>query len=137
MKFVNPQGKGCRGFSLLELMIVLVMMSLLTSLAYPSYAQHVRKSKRAEAQRMLLNWSVNQEVFRASNPTYASSEELAPPENQDYSLSISNVSDGTYTLFLTAQNDQVNDKENGSSCGVMSIDQNGFKSPIECWTGRS
>lgn len=129
--------RGRRGFSLLEVMIALVVMSLLASLAYPSYVQYVRKSKRAEAQRMLMNWSVNQEVFRANNPAYANSEALTPPAHDDYSLTVSSVTAGTYTLSSTALGDQLSDHEKGTSCGVMTIDQNGIKSPIECWNGRS
>ncbi|MCH8058598.1 MAG: prepilin-type N-terminal cleavage/methylation domain-containing protein [Proteobacteria bacterium] len=44
------------GFSLIELMIVIVIVAILVSLAYPSYIQYVRKSKRGEAQQLLINY---------------------------------------------------------------------------------
>lgn len=41
--------KKNKGFSLVELMIVLVVMGIIVSFAYPSYTNQVRKSKRADA----------------------------------------------------------------------------------------
>lgn len=57
------------GFSIMELMIVIVIVAILVSLAYPSYIQYIRKAKRGEAQQLLMNWSINQEIWRSNNTT--------------------------------------------------------------------
>ncbi len=56
--------KHTNGFTLIELMIVLVIAAIILGLAYPSYVDYVRKSKRGDAQQALMNWSVNQEIWR-------------------------------------------------------------------------
>jgi type IV pilus assembly protein PilE len=42
-----------RGFTLIEVMIVCAIVAILAVVAYPSYAEHVRAGRRAEAQRAL------------------------------------------------------------------------------------
>lgn len=43
------------GFSLLELLVALVIVGLLAGIAYPSYQQHVQKSRRHQAELNLLS----------------------------------------------------------------------------------
>lgn len=137
MSRIGLKGSNRKGFTLLELMITLAIIAILVALAYPSYIQYVRKAKRGDAQQLLMNWSVNQEIFRSNNPTYADSDDLAPPTLDDFVLSVSDVSASTYTLQADASGDQENDSEDGVSCDVMTLDQNGEKTEIECWGGSS
>ena len=51
------KGSNRNGFTLVELMIVLIIAAIILALAYPSYIQYVRKSKRGDAQQLLMNWS--------------------------------------------------------------------------------
>jgi type IV pilus assembly protein PilE len=129
--------KRNKGFTIIELMIVLVIVAILLALAYPSYIDYVRKGKRGDAQQALLNWAVNQEIWRSNHPTYAGTGDLPAPSLDNYDLRFS--ADGaptatTYTLEAAAKNDQVNDKaRNGNSCATLTLDQSGVKSPPECW----
>jgi type IV pilus assembly protein PilE len=43
-----------RGFTLIELMITVVIIGILTAIAYPSYQEYVRRGNRAEARSILL-----------------------------------------------------------------------------------
>ena len=139
MKFKSrSNGRGWKGFTIMELMIVLVVVAILVALAYPSYTQYVRKAKRGEAQQLLMNWSVNQEIFRSNNPQYADEDDIPPPEHAAYDFEVGDLSASTFTLTATAKGDQVNDVEHGDSCTDLTINQNGQKGAnITCWGGKS
>ncbi len=129
-------GKWNSGFTVIELMIVVMLIAILVALAYPSYVDYVRKAKRGEAQQLLLNWSINQEIFRSNNSAYApdSSTVLPKPTHASYTFSATGVSATAYSLVATASGDQANDKaKDGTSCSPIQINQNGTKSPTVCW----
>lgn len=127
--------KGIKGFTIIELMIVLIIVAILLALAYPSYIQYVRKATRGEAQQLLMNWSVNQEIWRSNNPQYATIAQMPAPGHDNYDFTISDRTAATYTLTATAKSgdDQENDKaKNGTIC-TLTLNQNGVKTPPECW----
>lgn len=114
------------GFSLIELMFVLAIIAILVALAYPSYVDYVRKSKRGEAQQLLMNWSVNQEIWRSNNPQYATLAQLPAPTHDDYVFTLPTRTATAFTLQATAQNDQANDKaKDGTSCGTLNLNSAG------------
>ena len=126
--------KRTRGITLIELMIVLVIVAIMLGLAYPSYVDYVRKSKRGEAQQLLMNWSVNQEIWRSNNPQYATLAQLGAPTHDEYTFTLPARSGTVYTLQAAASGDQANDKaKNGDSCATLTLNQNGAKSPAACW----
>ena len=122
------------GFTIIELMIVIGIVALLVSLAYPAYSQYVRKARRGEAQQLLLNWSINQEIWRSSNTEYADEDELPPPTHDDYDFTLPAVSATAYTLQADAENDQLNDKaRDGTPCTALTLNQSGAKTHAACW----
>ena len=52
-----------RGITLLELMIVVVIVGILTAIAYPNYREFAARAKRTEAMALLLEIATNQERF--------------------------------------------------------------------------
>lgn len=58
------------GFSLIELMIAVAIVGILAGVAYPSYQDHVRKGKRAEARAALMNLLQQQERYMTQQNTY-------------------------------------------------------------------
>lgn len=126
---------GKKGFTLVELMIVIAIVAILVALALPSYTQYIRKANRGEAQQLLLNWANNQEIWRASHTTYAGSGDIAVPTHDKYTFAVSGESATAFTLTATPKTgtDQVNDKEHGTPCTALTLDQSNAKTPPQCW----
>lgn len=61
-----------RGVTLIELMIVVVVISILASIAYPNYQEFSARAKRNEARAALLMLATNQERFYLNNNTFTS-----------------------------------------------------------------
>lgn len=129
------KGSEAKGVTIVELMIAVVIVAILVGLAYPSYIQYVRKSTRGEAQQLLMNWAINQEVWRSNHTAYAGTGDLAAPTHDHYTFDFSvNPTASVFTLRANARNDQLNDKSrSGSPCTTLTMDQSGVKSPAVCW----
>jgi type IV pilus assembly protein PilE len=59
-----------RGFTLIELMIVVAVIGLLAAVAYPSYADSVRKGKRAQGRAALADLMLQQERYMTQRNCY-------------------------------------------------------------------
>lgn len=132
--------KPHRGFTLIELLIVIAIVGILTAIASWGYTSYIRKSRRVDGMNTLMSMSLAEEKYRATNTTYGTLAQVwggvtTSPEGY-YTLAISNVAAGTYTLTATATGNQANDAEDGTSCSPLSIAMsNGTitKTPNACW----
>jgi type IV pilus assembly protein PilE len=77
------------GFTLIEVMIVVGVIGILASIAYPSYLESTRKTKRAEGRAELNQLIAAQEIFKQQNGTYRA-----------FSLNEQNIPFKTYTGSL-------------------------------------
>lgn len=120
------------GFTLVELMIVVVIISVLAAISIPAYQNYVYKSRRADAKSALLKIQLAEEKWRANHTTYTAaltdlgytgSSPYYSPDSH-YTLGISNATATTYTLTATATGIQ----EADTHCAKLSIDQTGTKS---------
>ena len=92
------------GFTLIEVMIVVAIVGILSAIAYPTYQQHVRSSRRADAQAALSELAQVMERRSTENNGYdlgAAGIVDAPADNLPFTQS---PRDGTaaYNLTLTA-----------------------------------
>jgi Tfp pilus assembly protein PilE len=95
---------------------------------------YVRKANRGEAQQLLLNWANNQEIWRANDSDYATTGEIPLPSHAKYTFSLPTRTATTYTLTATASTaDQLLDKQQGTTCSPMTLDQSNAKTPAQCW----
>ena len=59
-----------KGFTLIELMVVVIIIGILSAIAYPSYLDSVRKTRRADAQGALMQLNNAMERVFTQNNTY-------------------------------------------------------------------
>ena len=123
-----------KGFTIVELMVVVAIVAILVALALPSYGAYIRKANRAEAQQLLLNWANNQELWRATHTTYDDGTGIDEPTHDKYTFVASNATGTTFTLTATPSTaDQLKDAQYGDPCTSLTLDQGNGKSPAKCW----
>jgi len=91
----SPASRQNHGFSLVELMVVVLIVVVLSMVALPSYQQYMLKSRRSDAITALSAVVQAQERWRSNNPTYASAfASLDLPNtspNRHYTLSLNGI----------------------------------------------
>lgn len=116
-----------KGFTLVELMIVIAIVAILVALALPSYSAYIRKAKRGEAEKLLMNWANVQEIWRANNPEYDDGTNIGIPTHDYYTFSVTGTSASAYILTADPTGDQANDKDRGQACDPLEINQSGAR----------
>lgn len=134
-----------KGFTLIEVMIVVAIVAILASVAVPSYLESIRRGNRADAAATLLknaNWmeqqfTVNSSYKLPDGTVPAIPFAQSPPSGAaKYTIALAaGTTATTYTLEATpAQAD--------SKCGKLTLDQsgtrgeNGTATAEDCWGGR-
>jgi len=137
-----------RGFTLIELMIVVAVVAILSAIAYPSYTEYVRRGHRAEARAGLLQ--AQQWMERAATATgiypltaaFPATLKKVPSDRYDISIEspIAGTTDGsTFSLSATPQGAQTGDK-----CGTYTLTNTGLRGAagkksgdtgynVDCW----
>ena len=142
-----PVRNNQKGFTLIELMIVVAVIAILAAIAYPSYQEYVKRSRRVEGQTLLSDAAAKLERWRAQNGSYMAAytatdiAKLKLPygsqsEHGYYALKISGDS-ASYTLTAERAGSQTSD----SKCGDFTLDSTGSKGMVagkpgtvaDCW----
>jgi type IV pilus assembly protein PilE len=152
-----------RGFTLIELMIVVAIVAILASVVLPSYQSQVAKTKRSEAQVALQSIAVAMETHYRKKLTYSSGPAIAdlapqfyansnpPNPRQQYHIypqflpkDSSSVTSATATYELSFETQSANayklkaqalnaQASADSACATLTLDHLGIVSPAECW----
>lgn len=128
---------NARGFTLIELVVVMVIAGILAAIAIPNYSSYVVRSNRSAAQTFISDVASRQAQFFLDRRSYAATVaalNMTVPADiaSRYTIAI-NVQAGpplTYTVTATPIGTQA-----GDSCGAMTINQAGTKTAAanRCW----
>ena len=119
-----------KGFTLIELMIVVVVIAVLAGLALSGYTKQIRKSRRAEARQALSDMALREEKFRSNNISYGTCNEVSGTDPtvttncanynanlKYYTVAVTASSAMGYTMTATGKTaDQLKD-----SCGMFTF----------------
>jgi type IV pilus assembly protein PilE len=129
-----------KGFTLIELMIVVAIIGILAAVAYPAYQNYVEKTRRGQAQADLLELVQFMERRYANRFDYEKTGGGAPDLPIDkspregnpaaYDITVSAVAKESFTLQAAPRTLQA-----GDACGTMTIDEEGNRTAAEnnCW----
>ena len=107
-----------KGFSLIELMIVMAIVVIITSIAYPNYRDYITRGRRTDGQSALLDLAGRMERYYSEQNTYQTATigtgaatdvrtTNISPETW-YTLSITAQTASSFTLQATPRNAQAN-----------------------------
>lgn len=127
-----------RGFTLIEMMIVVAVIALLATIAFPSYQNFAMRNRRADGKDLAMRIASAQERYYTNFNRYGTAADInmgMQSEQRYYTAQIVLPADGqSYLLQLVPQDVQATDR-----CGTLTINNTGFKdrtgndSNGNCW----
>jgi type IV pilus assembly protein PilE len=142
---------GPWGFSLVELMVVLLVLAILAAIQYPSYLESARKAKRTEGRAALAQLMQQQERYYSQNASYVAFSSTTPngykwfsgntPASSAYEIAASPCKEDTLQncvlLIAKPGTDKVDMAYKDDTCGDLSLASNGVKAAsghgTHCW----
>ena len=143
-----------KGFTLIELMIVIAIVGILAAVVIPSYQDSIKKTRRSDAMTSLMTLQKNMERFRGNCARYphliGGADVCGTTSANSTVIGSSSSTDGHYTISVVTASTTANAfkiqavavsgglQANDTGCTTMSITINntnpkGLKEPTACW----
>jgi type IV pilus assembly protein PilE len=150
MQSLPSRQRKISGVTMLELLIVVAIIGMIASFAYPTYLGYVAKAKRTAATSTLMQVADRQQQFFMDRKAYTSdlndlgygadplvikddgAASIAADLQSVYSISLSGVAGATYTITAVPLHGQL---ARDATCGSLTLNQAGVRgsSGADCW----
>lgn len=126
-----------RGFTLVEMLVVMAIIGIIAAFAYPSYEAYVVRNNRAAAQAVLLDIAQRQQQYLLDARSYATWAQITaagvtvPSNVTNYYNVTTTPAAGPPPTFTATATPIVGTRQ--SADGTLQIDQAGVKTPSGKW----
>jgi type IV pilus assembly protein PilE len=120
-----------KGFTLIEMLIVVAIVAILAAIAYPAYQNYVQRTRRADGKELAMRIASAEERFFTNFNSYSDDFDKlgvnSTSEKLYYTAAIAlGNANQTYEIKMSPQAPQ-----DGDACGDLTINNTGFKD----WSG--
>ncbi|PCD00932.1 prepilin-type N-terminal cleavage/methylation domain-containing protein [Halopseudomonas pelagia] len=137
MKLSSTRRNAQSGFTLIEVMIVVVVIGILASIAFPAYQQYVMRTYRDSAKACLAEHAQFMERYYSTNLTYVDADptlDCTTESNMEsrYTFALGDLAQNTYSLTAEVV---AGSAQAGDECGDLGLTHTGAKSASaeSCW----
>lgn len=128
----QPASTPSRGFTLVELLVVVLIIGILSAIAYPAYTSYVKRGNRSAAQAYMMDVAQAQQQYLLDARSYGDETviKVAQPQRvlDNYTINIKPLPGPppTFMITLTPKGQQVGDVE-------LTLNNDGNKTPSDKW----
>jgi len=139
-----------KGFSLMELMIVVAIVGILAAIAYPSYQNYVLRTGRSDGQAKMMEIIQAQERFYSQNQTYTTNlgagagglaygvaaNAAVPSAEGRYTIQAAACANSTIARCVILTATRIGAQQQDNECGNLTLDSRGTKGATNvarCW----
>ena len=107
-----------RGFTLIELMIVVAVIALLATIAYPSYNNYLARSRRADAQQFIMQMDSRQKQILIEQRAYATAPNALNVASSGWTCTAASCTNAFYTVTFNPAVDNAATPPSYTICAV-------------------
>lgn len=112
-----------RGFTLVELMVTVVILSILAAIGYPAYTAHVAKSRRADAQQFIMQMDSRQKQILIEQRAFATAPNALNVASENFSCTATACSNQYYDITFNPAVDNSATPPSYTICGIPKSSQ--------------